>query len=146
MLSLCFATSVFTQEVEDMFANTIEMRHGLMLQMASDLGTMGAMAKGDAAYDGAATSKVASNVAAIASVLSMAQFPAGSKMGSAADSSALPAIWTAQEDLLMKLADLNTAAGALQSAAGTDLEALKAGMAGVGKAYSACHKAYRQAE
>jgi cytochrome c556 len=133
-------------EVEDPFADAVEMRHGLMLQMATDLGKVGAMAKEEVPYDTAVASKAAANIAAIASVLSMDQFPAGSEYQKSADSFALPAVWTAQDDFLQKIADLNTAAAAFQTAAATDLDSLKAGMGGIGGACSACHKAYRQPE
>ncbi len=138
--------SVAVAEEEDPFADAVEMRHGLMLQMATDLGKVGAMAKEETPYDAAVASKAAANIAAIASVLSMDQFPAGSEYQKATDSFALPAIWTAQDDFLQKIADLNSASGAFQTAAGTDLESLKAGMAGLGGACAACHKAYRQPE
>ena len=133
-------------EEEDPFADAVEMRHGLMLQMATDLGKVGAMAKDETPYDAAVASKAAANIAAIASVLSMDQFPAGSEYQKATDSFALPAIWTAHDDFLKKIADLNTAAAAFQTAAGTDLDSLKAGMGALGGACAACHKAYRQPE
>lgn len=134
------------QETEDPFADVVETRHGLMFQMAADLGTLGGMAKGDMAYDSAAAAKAASNIAAIASVISMAQFPEGSEFGKAKDSFALPAIWTNQEDFLVKIAALNTAAAALQVSAAVDVEGIKAGMKDLGGACSACHKDYRQKE
>ena len=140
------AFGVYAQDAEDPFADAVETRHGLMLQMASDLGTLGGMAKGDVAYDKAAASKAAANVAAIASVISMAQFPAGSENGKAADSYALADIWAKQDDFLAKVADLNNAAAAMQTAAATDADAIKASMAQLGGACSACHKAYRQPE
>ncbi len=143
--SAVLATGAIAEE-EDPFADAVEMRHGLMLQMASDLGKVGAMAKDEAPYDAAAASKAAANIVAISSVLSMDQFPAGSEYQKSADSFALPAVWTAQDDFLKKIADLNTAAVAFQTAAGTDLDSLKAGMAGIGGACAACHKAYRQPE
>ena len=140
------AFGVFAQDAEDPFADAVETRHGLMLQMSSDLTTLGGMAKGDVAYDQATASKAAANVAAIASVISMAQFPAGSEYGKSADSFALPELWANQEDFLSKVSDLNNAAAAMQTAAGTDVDALKASMAQLGGACSACHKAYRQPE
>ncbi|MCX7288221.1 MAG: cytochrome c [Rhodobacterales bacterium] len=139
-------SSVARAEEEDPFADAVEMRHGLMLQMATDLGKVGAMAKGEAPYDQAVAARAAANIAAIASVLSMDQFPAGSEYQASADSYALPAIWTAQDDFLVKIADLNTAAAGFQTAAATDVDALKAGMGALGGACSACHKAYRQPE
>lgn len=140
------AFGVWAQEAEDPFADVVETRHGLMLQMATDLGTLGGMAKGDVAYDQATATKAAANVAAIASVISMAQFPAGSEVDKAADSFALPDIWAKQDDFLVKIVDLNNAAAAMQVAAGTDADAIKASMAQLGGACSACHKAYRQPE
>ncbi|MBN8633148.1 MAG: cytochrome c [Rhodobacterales bacterium] len=138
--------SVAVAEEEDPFADAVEMRHGLMLQMATDLGKVGAMAKEETPYDAAVASKAAANIAAIASVLSMDQFPAGSEYQKATDSFALPTIWTAQDDFLTKVADLNTAAAAFQTAAGTDLASLKTGMGALGAACGACHKTYRQPE
>ncbi len=133
-------------EEEDPFADAVEMRHGLMLQMATDLGKVGAMAKEEVPYDAAVAGKAAANIAAVASVLSMDQFPAGSEYQKATDSFALPAIWASQDDFLKKVADLNTAAATFQTAAATDLDSLKAGMEGIGGACAACHKAYRQPE
>jgi cytochrome c556 len=133
-------------EEEDPFADAVEMRHGLMLQMATDLGKVGAMAKDEAPYDAAVAGKAAANIAAVASTLSMDQFPAGSEYQKATDSFALPAIWTAQDDFLQKIADLNAAAAEFQTAAATDVDALKAGMGKIGGACAACHKAYRQPE
>lgn len=143
--SAVLASSAIAQD-EDPFADSVEMRHGLMLQMATDLGKVGAMAKEEVPYDAAVASKAAANITAIASVLSMDQFPAGSEYQKATESFALPALWANQDDFLKKIADLNTAAGAFQTAAGTDLASLKTGMEGIGGACAACHKAYRQPE
>jgi cytochrome c556 len=125
---------------------TVETRHGLMLQMASDLGKMGAMAKGEAAFDAALAGKAAANVAAIASVLSMEQFPAGSENGVSPDSFAKVELWANGQDFLAKIADLNAATAALQPLAVADLDSLKSGMGAVGKACGACHTAYRISE
>jgi cytochrome c556 len=146
LLASISAFASFAQDAADPFADVVETRHGLMLQMASDLGTLGGMAKGTAAYDQAAATQAASNIAAIASVLSMAQFPAGSETGAAADSYALADIWTKQDDFLSKITDLNNAAGMMKMAAATDANAIKGSMAQLGGACSACHKSYRQPE
>jgi cytochrome c556 len=146
VLASLSAFASFAQEAEDPFKDAVETRHGLMLQMASDLGTLGGIAKGNATYDQAIASKAAANIAAISSVLSMAQFPAGSEVEKSADSFALPEIWAKQDDFLAKIADLNDAAAMMQTAAATDGDAIKASMAQLGGACSACHKAYRQPE
>ena len=133
-------------ETADPFADIVETRHGLMMQMASDVGKMGAMIKGETPYDAAVAAKAAANVAAVASVISMDQFPAGSETGTSADSFAKPELWASTDDFLAKLADLNTAAEALKTAAGTDADQMKAGVMALGKACGACHSAYRQSE
>lgn len=136
----------FAHDAEDPYADAVEARHGLMLLMQSNVATLGGMAKGTAPYDAAIAGKAASNIAALASVLGPDLFPAGSEAGKAADSYALPAIWTNGEDFLARIADLNTAAAAMQTAAGTGADALQGGMAALGGACAACHKAYRQPE
>ena len=132
---------------EDPFADAVETRHGLMLQMAADMAKMGAMVKGDVAFDAAVSARAAANVAAIASVISMDQFPAGSENGKAADSFAKAELWAdGGTDFLAKVAALNVATVALQPLAMADLDSLKTGMGAVGKACGACHTAYRMAE
>jgi cytochrome c556 len=146
-LAACLLSfAAHAQEAEDPFADVVEMRHGLMLQLATDISKLGTMAKGDTPYDAATATRAAANVAAIASVISMDQFPAGSEVGKAADSFALPAIWANPDDFMAKITALNTAAAAMVSASGTDLAGLQGGMAALGGACSACHKDYRQPE
>jgi cytochrome c556 len=132
-------------QADDPFADIVETRHGLMMQMAADVAKMGAMVKGDKPYDAAVASKAAANVAAVASVISLDQFPDGSEAGKSADSSAKPELWANKDDFLAKLTDLNTAAEALKTSAGTNADALKAGITALGKSCGACHSAYRQA-
>ena len=145
-LAAALATAAIAQDAEDPFADAVEARHGLMLLMAQNLGTLGSMAKGETAYDSAVAGKAADNIAALASVLGMDQFPAGSEYGKSADSFALPAIWTDQTDFVSKITALNEASNAMTADAKKDLASLKAGMNSVGGACSACHKAYRQPE
>ena len=133
-------------ETADPFADIVETRHGLMMQMAADVGKMGAMVKGDAPYDAAVAAKAAANVAAIASVISLDQFPAGSEVGKSADSSTKPDLWATPDDFLAKLGDLNTAAEALKTAAATNPDNLKSGITALGKACGACHSAYRASQ
>ncbi|MGB8814765.1 MAG: cytochrome c [Paracoccaceae bacterium] len=140
------AFGAMAQAAEEPFADAVETRHGLMLQMATDLGKMGAMAKGEAPYDAAIATKAAANVAAVASVISMDQFPAGSEVDKAADSFSLPELWANEADFLTKIAALNEASVAMQAVAGTDVEALKGGMAALGAACGGCHKVYRKPE
>lgn len=131
---------------EDPFADVVEIRHGMMLQMAAELGKIGAMVKGETPYDSAVAGKAGANVAALASVISMDMFPAGSETGKAADSFAKAEIWASPDDFLAKLTDLNTAAATLASDAGKDADSAKTALMAVGKACSSCHETYRQPE
>jgi cytochrome c556 len=140
------AFAVFAQDAESPFKDSVEIRHGLMLQMASDLGKLGAIAKGEAPYDATVATKAAANISAIASVLGMDQFPAGSEVDAAPDSFALPAIWSNPDDFDMKVKGLNDAAATMKDAAAKDGDAVKAAMATLGGACGSCHKAYRQPE
>ena len=133
----------FAMAQDDPFADIMETRHGLMLQMATDMAKLGAMVKGTVPFDAAVSGKAAANVAAIASVLSMDQWPAGSENGKAADSYSKPEIWATTPDFLAKIADLQTATTALVPVAAKDVDSMKVGMADVGKACGACHTAYR---
>ena len=131
---------------DDPFADIVETRHGLMMQMAAEMAKMGAMVKGGVTFDAAVSGRAAANVAAIASVLSMDQWPAGSENGKAAGSYSKAEIWANQADFLTRIADLNTATVALQPLAVADVQSLKGGMVNVGKACGACHTSYRMTQ
>jgi cytochrome c556 len=146
ILALTLAFPLMTRAADDPYAGQVEMRHGLMLQMATDTAKLGAILKGEAPYDAAVATKAAQNIAAIASVLSMDQFPVGSENGKSADSFAKAELWANQADFLQKVADLNKASADMVTAAGTSGDAIKAGMAALGGACSACHQSYRLTE
>lgn len=146
LLAISPALTVHAQVAEAPYQDAIEIRHGLMLQMASDVGKLGAIAKGETPYDAATATQAAANIAAIASVLSMDQFPAGSEAGTAQDSYSLPKIWATPDDFNAKINGLRDSASFMVSAAGKDGAAIKGVMANLGGACSACHKAYRQPE
>ncbi len=67
----------------------------------------------------------------------------GSDSDSVEGSRALPAIWADGSDIGAKAGALTDAAWAVQAAAATDLDALKAAMGPLGKACGACHETYR---
>ena len=146
VLALTLGLGAIAQIAEDPFADQVETRHGLMLAMANELGKLGAIMKGEAPYEQATATKAAEGVAALASVISMDYFPAGSEVGKSADSFALPELWANEADFLAKIADLNKAAGEMVVAAGTSGDAIKSAMLAVGGACSGCHKPYRQPE
>lgn len=124
----------------------IKARKGLMQFYAMNLGVLGAMAKGDRAYDAAAATTAAANIAAIAGTNQSMLWPAGSDQMSVDDTRALPDLWDNLADVSAKSADMVTAAAAMQTAAGTDLAALQEAMKALGGACGACHKPYRAPE
>lgn len=124
----------------------IKARKSHMGLFAFNLGTLGAMAKGEMPYDAGAASAAAGNLAKLASMNLAAYFPEGSARGQAEGTRALPAIWENGTDVMAKLAALNEAAVALDAAAGTDLASLQAALGPVGQACGACHKDYRAPE
>ncbi|MCC0063968.1 MAG: cytochrome c [Defluviimonas sp.] len=119
-------------------------RHGYMLLLAMQLAPLGAMAKGTAPYDAAAATEAAKNLAALSGIDSSMLWVPGTEAGVLTDSSALPAIIANTADRADRFAQLKGAADALVTVAGNDVEAMKAGLGGVGAACGGCHKEYRK--
>ncbi|MCX8955563.1 cytochrome c, partial [Ruegeria sp. NA] len=107
---------------------------------AFNLGTLGAMAKGEAEYDAEAATRAANNIVVVSQIDQYAMWPAGSDNVSDPSTRALPAIWENFADVGAKGQALADAAVAMQAAAGQDVEALKGAMGQLGGACSACHK------
>lgn len=116
-------------------------RQATMQLYAFNIGTLGAMAKGEIDYDADAAKAAAGNLVKLSSQNQMAYWPAGSAEGEIEGSRALPALWENMEDAAAKGGALVEAAMAAEAA--DDLEALRAAMGGLGGACGACHKAYR---
>jgi cytochrome c556 len=127
------------------FGMQVEARQGIMIYRALQLGTLGAMAKGEVAYDAAAAQKAADNLVAASNLDLSMLWPQGSDNASHPDTKALPALWTDP-----KVGEAGKAyyeaALALQGAAGKDLDSLKAAMGPVGGACGACHEVARASE
>lgn len=143
--AILVATPVLSESLDDP-EEILTARHGYMLLMANQLVPLGAMAKGEAPYDAAVASKAAASLAALASVDASMLWVPGTEEGVLEDSSALPGIISNASDRDARFAELKTASAALATAAGTDLDALKAAMGGVGQACGGCHQQYRKSE
>jgi cytochrome c556 len=124
--------------------NAVRARKAQMQLYAFNLGVIGAMAQGNATYDAATAQSAADNLVALASLSKTIQWPAGSHVGAAADTRALPALWENLADFATKYAALGAGAAAMQAAAGGGLDGVKAAMGGLAGACSACHQSYRQ--
>jgi cytochrome c556 len=139
------ATGVALAEDEGPFEMQIEARQGIMTYRALQLGTLGAMAKGEVAYDAATAQKAADNLMSATTIDLSMLWPEGSDNSATDETRALPALWS--DPAVAEAGKAAFAAtGALQAAAGKDLDSLKAAMGPMGEACGACHKLARASE
>lgn len=139
--SLTLAGAVSAQDGP--FAMEIKARQGIMAYRAIQLGTLGAMAKGEVPYDAAAAQKAADNLMAALTIDASMLFPPGSDNAANPASRTLAALWAEGSGIGDKAKATGDAATALQAAAGTGLDAMTAALDPVGAACTACHKAFR---
>ncbi len=140
LLSVAVIGTAIAHESEN---PAVKARTSIMQIYAFNLGALGGMAKGDVEYDAEAATRAANNLVVLTQIDQSAMWPAGSDNASDPSSRALPAIWENFADVGAKGQAMADAAVAMQTAAGQDVEALKAAMGDLGGACSACHKAYR---
>lgn len=139
--SLTLAGAVSAQDGP--FAMEIKARQGIMAYRAVQLGTLGAMAKGEVPYEAAAAQKAADNLMAALTIDASMLFPPGSDNAANPASRTLAALWAEGSGIGDKAKAMGDAATALQAAAGTGLDAMTAALDPVGAACTACHKAFR---
>jgi cytochrome c556 len=135
-------TSVAADAIDD----AIKARQAFMQVNAFNLGILGAMAKGERAYDAELASALAGNLQAQASMRNGAFWPAGSgnDVAALADKTrALPAIWTTYPAVVEKNQAWADATVALAAVAGDGLEALQANIGPVGQGCGGCHSDFR---
>ncbi len=111
-------------------------RQDIMKTMGKNAKILGEMAGGKTAFDQAAADAAKAELLAAAGEIP-AKFETQAMDD---DSEAKPEIWTNWEDFVAKSEALASAAGAIDTAS---VETIGAGMANVGAACGACHKAYR---
>jgi cytochrome c556 len=124
-------------------ADTVAARQSQFKLLAFNIGPLVGMTQGNIPYDAAMAQAAADNLVAIASLDQSRMWPEGTDNMAMEGTRALPAIWDDLEDFATKLEALRSAAGAMQVAAGQDLDALRAALGPVGGACSACHEANR---
>ena len=126
------------------FDNQIAARQAQMKLYAFNIGQLGAMAKGEMAYDAAAASAAAANLVTLTSLDDSKMWPPGSDSGADKASRAKAEIWSNFPDVMAKSQALKDAAAAMSAAAGTDLDGLRGAMGALGGACQGCHKPYRE--
>ncbi len=119
----------------------VEYRQSVMEAIAYKVGQARGMASGEIPANDAAFAKHASDVAALAGMITEGFIPNSATSSSAA----LPEVWTNNADFQQKGADLQNAAQALAAAASSQgFEAAKGMVQAVGQTCGACHRPYRR--
>lgn len=131
---------------EKQLETAVKARQAHMQLYSFHLATLGGMAKDEIAYDAATAQTAADSLAALASLSQAGYWLPGSDNESIEKTRALPAIWADGSDVGAKGQAFVDAALAMQIAAGTDVDALKAAMGPLGGSCGACHKSYRQSD
>lgn len=123
-------------------AQAYEFRHAVMELVARKNGVLGGMARGEVPDDQALFTKSATDLAALASMVTEGfQTP-----GIVAQSRSLPDIWTNMGDFTQKAADFQNAANAVaQAAQSGDFAGAKQLAGNVGPTCGGCHRPYRAA-
>ena len=121
----------------------VNARHAQMQLIAYHTGILGGMAKGETEYNAEMATAAATNLNAAAGFAPGTLWLEGTEQGAVEGSRAKAEIWSDPEGFNEALMALETASADMIEAAGTDLDALRAGMGAIGKACGACHDDYR---
>jgi len=126
--------------------SAVKARQAHMQLQGFNMAPLAAMARGELPYDAEQAAALAGNLDALVNMDMAHYWPPGSAQGEIEDTRALPAIWENGSDIGAKVEAMRAAAGALNTAAGTDLAALQAAVGPVGQACGACHQSFRATE
>tara|TARA_R110002110_G_scaffold20312_47_gene82563 strand:+ start:2444 stop:2893 length:450 start_codon:yes stop_codon:yes gene_type:complete len=119
----------------------VAARHAQMQVIGYHIGVLGAVAKGEMAYDSAMVDAAATNIATLATLQRPPMWTDGTEQGAADGSRAKAEIWSDPGGFADGFAVLEKAALAIVGAA--DSGAVGAGMGDLGGACKACHEKYR---
>lgn len=125
-------------------AKAVKARQALMQVYSFNLGNLGAMAKGKAAYNAEAAANFANNLAAAAAMKNGAMWPKGTdNVALGTTTRAKPEIWSTYPKVAEASKALVAASAAMAKVAGNGLEALQGSIGDVGKSCGGCHKPFR---
>ncbi len=144
-LAAVAATAALAQEGDDTPAS-VEARHGIMENFSFNLSTLGAMAKGEVAYDAAMAQAAADRLVILSDLNQDGYWPEGTSSDEVEASRALPAIWENMDDFRSAFGDLHEAALTMQGVAGDGQEAIGAEMRALGQSCGGCHDDYRMSD
>lgn len=124
----------------------VKARQGQFNLYAFNLGVLAGMAQGNVEYDAEAAQTAADNLFHLTRVDQIAMWPQGTDNASMEGTRALPAIWEDLEGFVGRYNALQSAAEAMQGAAGTDLATLQGALGGLAGTCQACHQQFRQSQ
>lgn len=129
---------------DEPFSKEIKARQAVMQVQAFNLGILGAMAKGQMAYDATAAQNAADNLNAAVNMKNGAMWPRGSGNDALGDRTrAKPEAWSRYPEIAEHSKGLKAAAAKMAAAAGSGLDAIKANIKDVGQGCGGCHKIAR---
>lgn len=137
-----FAAPSFAQDAKAIQA-AIEARKAQMTLYTFNLGLLGGMAKGEIDYNADSAQAAASGILTLTKLDAARMWPAGSDEMSVDGTRAKAEMWDNMQDVFSKAMMMQSAAEAMDGAAGQGVDALRGAMGGLGGACGACHKAYR---
>ena len=142
-VTLLAATAVLggSAAIAQDYKNHVKARQGVMWVQAINLGTLGAMAKGEMEYDAEAATSAAKSLHATSMIDIATLFPEGSQ----GDTRALPAIWEDMDGFQEAWDAFGAAAEKAAAEAGNGKEALGPLMGALGGSCGGCHDDYRAA-
>ena len=142
-LALIATLGLSSVQAGEMEEKAIEYRQSVYKVIGWNFKPMGAMVKGEKAFDAAAFARMAENVAFM-SKLAAEGFIPGSD-AKAGETEAKDEIWKKPDDFKSKMADFEKASAELASVSkGGDLNAIKPVFGKTAETCKACHKAFRK--
>lgn len=135
------AASVAVSHAASSSNKAVAARHAQMQMIGYHIGMLGAVAKGEMAYDSAMVDAAARNLQALAAMDISTTWIPGTEQGAVDGSRAKAEIWSDPEGFAAKFADLEKASAAMIGAA--DAAAVGAGLGPMGGSCKSCHEAYR---
>jgi len=139
-LALSIATYSSANPAED----AIEARQGYYQVVKHNMGSLAAMAKGEAPYDAKKAATYAKNLEMLTQLNNESMWIAGtSNKDMPGKTRALPEIWSTYPAIAEKSDAWKKATAKLAVSAGKGLDALRADIRGVGQSCKGCHDEFR---
>lgn len=124
--------------------HAVKARQAYMQLLTFNISQLGAMAKGEMAYDSGAAQAAADNMLAISKLNGGAMWPMGTGNDNAAlKTRAKPTIWSTYPKVAEKGAAMTAALENFVKVVGNDLASLQGGLGEVGKTCGSCHEPFR---